>query len=128
MKTVCHLSLSLVPEESDIEPLYDILVDPLRFRAFELDKCIDGKVGDGEKVRIYISVKYIKGLEFQGAFLVDIDKLQRNNPNLVDKYLYVGLTRAAEFLGITYNGRFPSRLRAVRDEFHTSGWNDYISV
>ena len=116
-----------VPEESDIGPLYDILVDPLRFRAFELDKCIDGKVGDGEKVRIF-SVKYIKGLEFQGAFLVDVDKIQRNNPNLVDKYLYVGLTRAAEFLGITYNGRFPSRLSAVQEEFHTSDWNDYISV
>ena len=116
-----------VPEESDIEPLYDTLVDPLSFRAFELDKCIDGKFGDGEKVRIF-SVKYIKGLEFQGAFLVDVDKIQRNNPNLVDKYLYVGLTRAAEFLGITYNGRFPSRLRAVQEEFHTSDWNEYISV
>lgn len=116
-----------VPEESDIEPLYDILVEPLNSRAFELDKCIDGKFGDGEKVRIF-SVKYIKGLEFQGAFLVDVDKIQRNNPNLVDKYLYVGLTRAAEFLGITYNGRFPSRLSAVQEEFHTSDWNDYISV
>ena len=116
-----------VPEESDIEPLYDTLVDPLNFRAFELDKCIDGKFGDGEKVRIF-SIKYIKGLEFQGAFLVDVDKIQRNNPSLVDKYLYVGLTRAAEFLGITYNGRFPSRLRAVQEEFHTSDWNDYIST
>ena len=116
-----------VPEESDIAPLYDTLVDPLNSRAFELDQCIDGKVGDGEKVRIF-SVKYIKGLEFQGAFLVDVDKIQRNSPDLVDKYLYVGLTRAAEFLGITYNGRFPSRLRAVRDQFHTSDWNDYISV
>ena len=116
-----------VPEESDIVPLYDILVEPLRFRAFELDKCIDGKFGDGEKVRIF-SIKYIKGLEFQGAFLVDVDKIQRNNPNLVDKYLYVGLTRAAEFLGITYNGRFPSRLRVVQDEFHTSDWNEYISI
>ncbi len=115
-----------VPEESDIGPLYDTLVDPLSFRGFELDKCIDGKFGDGETVRIF-SVKYIKGLEFQGVFLVDVDKLQRNNPNLVDKYLYVGLTRAAEFLGITYNGRFPSRLREVQEEFHTSGWNDYIS-
>ena len=115
-----------VPEESDIEPLYDTLVDPLISSGFELDKCIDGKVGDGEKVRIF-SVKYIKGLEFQGAFLVDVDKIQRNSPNLVDKYLYVGLTRAAEFLGITYNGRFPSRLRVVQDEFHTSDWNDYIS-
>ena len=114
-----------VPEESDIEPLYDTLVYPLNDRAFELDKCIDGKVGDGEKVRIF-SVKYIKGLEFQGAFLVDVDKIQRNTPNLVDKYLYVSLTRAAEFLGITYNGRFPSRLRVVQDEFHTSDWNDYI--
>ena len=42
--------------------------------------------------------------------------------------LVIGLTRAAEFLGITYNGRFPSRLRAVQEEFHTSDWNDYISV
>ena len=112
-----------VPEESDIEPLYDTLVAPLNSRAFELDKCIDGKVGDGEKIRIF-SVKYIKGLEFQGAFLVDVDEIQRD---LIDKYLYVGLTRAAEFLGITYNERFPSRLRVVQDEFHTSDWNDYIS-
>ena len=37
-------------------------------------------------------IQYIKGLEFEAVFFVGVDQLAANQPELFDKYLYVGTT------------------------------------
>jgi len=65
-------------------------------------------VGQDNDVRVF-DVQHIKGLEFEAVFFVDVDELAERLPTLFDRYLYVGATRAATYLGLTCAGR-PSRL------------------
>ena len=80
-------------------------------------------MGTEARVRIF-DIRYIKGLEFEAVFFVSIDEIARQEPHLVDKYLYVGLTRARSFLGITYSQDFPQSLACVRARFQTGDWRE----
>jgi DNA helicase IV len=72
-------------------------------------------------VRVF-DVQHIKGLEFEAVFFVDVDKLALERPDLFDKYLYVGATRAATYLGLTVSGpMLPDKLAPLADAF-TSDW------
>lgn len=63
--------------------------------------CPDGQVmGQGNDVRVF-EVEHIKGLEFEAVFFVDVDRLEAGGPDLFRRYLYVGATRAATYLGMT---------------------------
>lgn len=115
-----------VPEESDIESAYETISEKLNEFSIGVDKCEKGKVlGKGSKVRIF-SVEYIKGLEFEGVFFFGIDKIYNKNPDLIDKYLYVGLTRATTFLGVTYSTKFPEKVNFIEDDFKDSTWKEFI--
>jgi hypothetical protein len=58
------------------------------------------------------------GLEFEAVFFVGVDDLARAHPDLFDKYLYVGATRAATYLGLTSSGQsLPPALEALKDDF-----------
>jgi hypothetical protein len=113
----------IVPEESDIRDLYEQVEPSLDHHSIPVEMCADGKVGDGSRVRIF-SVDYIKGLEFEAAFLIDVDRLERLRPGLASRYLYVALTRAARFLGVTYASRLPTKLSGISDAFEEGGWAD----
>jgi superfamily I DNA/RNA helicase len=90
--------------------------------AIEVRGCPRGEIlGSDGKVRIF-SVKYIKGLEFEGVFFVGIDKIAERHPEVVDKYLYVGLTRAASFLAVTASESFPASIREVQPYFDVGTW------
>lgn len=60
-------------------------------------------------------MEHIKGLEFEAVFFVDIDKLAQSYPETYEKYLYVGVTRAATYLGMTCSTTLPSLLEPLRD-------------
>lgn len=114
----------LTPTEADIGPLARLLKGSL-LEAFGIDveECPQGRVlGSQANVRIF-SVQYIKGLEFESVFFVGIDRMAAANPGLVDRFLYVGLTRARSFLAVTYTGRFPMALRHVERVFATDDWS-----
>lgn len=64
-------------------------------------------------------------MEFEGVFLVDIDKIETERPDLVDKFLYVAITRAALFLGVTTRSRLPHCLLSVEEAFEKGTWADY---
>ena len=68
------------------------------------------------------NVKHIKGLEFEAVFFIGIDRLAEIQPNLYDKYLYVGTTRAATYLGITCEQEFPSSMAELQELFQENGW------
>jgi DNA helicase IV len=68
-------------------------------------------------VRIF-DVQHIKGLEFEAVFFIGVDELAARHPNLFDKYLYVGATRAATYLGITCDRpELPERIRPLQNAF-----------
>jgi DNA helicase IV len=71
-------------------------------------------------VRVF-DVQHIKGLEFEAVFFVGIDKLAARHPLLFDKYLYVGATRAATYLGLTCASvELPSKIKPLEDSFAAS--------
>jgi hypothetical protein len=79
--------------------------------------CKDGRVvGDAREVRVF-DVQHVKGLEFEAVFFVGIDQLAERLPDLFDRYLYVGITRAATYLGVTSEGLLPTRLEFARHHF-----------
>ena len=93
-----------VPSESDVNETAAIIND---FQELvELDiKCVpcnQGQaLGDSNSLRVF-SIDYIKGLEFEAVFFLNIDKvLETRGRRIGLRLIYVGLSRAAFYLGIT---------------------------
>ncbi|MBA6411766.1 ATP-binding domain-containing protein [Parahaliea sp. F7430] len=79
--------------------------------------CEEGKaLGEGTDVRVF-DIQHIKGLEFEAVFFVGIDELAMQKPELFDRFLYVGATRAATYLGLVCNEVLPERLEPLRSTF-----------
>lgn len=115
-----------VSDDSEINSYYEIIYEKLADNNIEVDKCLEGRIlGADTKVRIF-SVEYIKGLEFESVFFVDMNSIYKKQPELIDKYLYVGLTRAGSFLGVTYEDSFPEPLQFINDIFKESDWSSLI--
>ena len=73
--------------------------------------------GDQKARSRVFDVKHIKGLEFEAVFFVGVDLLVTSRPDLFDKYLYVGATRAATYLGLTCENRLPPDLEQLNLSF-----------
>jgi len=114
-----------VPEENDIDFAYEAIQEQLNEISIDVEKCKEGKFGEGSKVRIF-SVEYIKGLEFEGVFFINVDEMQEKSDDLLDKYLYVGLTRATTFLGITHKSKFPEKIKFIENSFSDGNWSEFI--
>lgn len=85
--------------------------------------CLQGKVlGDKRSVRIF-SVEYIKGLEFAAVLFWDLDRLSGQSEELLNKYIYVGLSRANLFLGVTLEKDFSDDLAYLKEHFKEGGWD-----
>lgn len=112
-----------VADDTLIDPLGDLITESLADNSFEVERCKGGKIlSNSSKIRIF-SIEYIKGLEFEAVFYINIDEIFNLHPNLIDKYLYVGLTRAGSFLGITYTHEFPKPLECIKGLLEESDWN-----
>ena len=84
--------------------------------------CEEGKsLGDGTDVRVF-DIQHIKGLEFEAVFFVDLDALEADFPELFERYLYVGATRAATYLGLICRQQLPTALKPLQHLFVDS-WN-----
>lgn len=87
--------------------------------------CKNGQIlGDKNTVRVF-SLEYIKGLEFEAVFFHKIeDVFNEGNQDLVLKNLYVGLSRASFYLGITSIGHV-EELEFLNEYFDTKNtkWN-----
>lgn len=88
--------------------------------------CHEGKmIGTDAGVRVF-DIQHIKGMEFEAAFFVGVDDLLERLPDLYSKFLYVGATRAATFLGFT------CRSESCPEEFEDlaalmcEGWNTTV--
>lgn len=112
----------LVKEELDVVPMAKKLTEYLEEFNLKAIACSQGQsVGSAHDVRV-CSIEYIKGLEFEAVFFVGIDELIQRYPDLYQKFLYVGSTRAANYLGLTCTDELPSELEELRPYFGEN-WN-----
>lgn len=112
----------LVNSESEVMPLADAIDKALKQFNIRCVGCKDGAVkGQDSDVRVF-DIKHIKGLEFEAVFFVNVDELAARSQDLFEKYLYVGTTRAAVYLGLTCSGpKLPTRIAQLRSSF-VEGW------
>lgn len=106
-----------VNSEAEVEPIALALNEALAEQNIQVVACREGQaVGQESNVRVF-DVQHIKGLEFEAAFFVGIDQLAALRPELFDKFIYVGATRAAQYLGMTCAGTLPAPLEPLRRHF-----------
>lgn len=111
-----------VNSEDDVVPLAEHLDKKLIENNLRVVACSKGQiVGQDSDIRVF-DIQHIKGLEFEAVFFVDVDGLAQKYPSLFDKYIYVGATRAATYLGLTCSQRLPSGLEPLRPQF-ASNWS-----
>lgn len=110
-----------VEREADVQPVADALNASLADENTKVVACPRGQVvGQDNDVRVF-DVQHIKGLEFEAVFFIGIDRLATLHPSLFDKYLYVGTTRAATYLGVTCDEELPAAISTLRPMF-VSDW------
>jgi UvrD-like helicase C-terminal domain len=111
-----------VDGDEHIEPLVAATHGLLAARHIEIVGCKEGRdIGDASEVRVF-DIHHIKGLEFEAVFFIGIDRLAESVPGLFLRFLYVGVTRAATYLGLTCEGSLPKELEPVRSHFADQGW------
>lgn len=114
-----------VNTEEDVAPIAEALNDALTEHNIQVMACREGQaVGQDSNVRVF-DIQHIKGLEFEAVFFVGIDQLATLHPALFDKYLYVGTTRAATYLGVTCVGALPTAIESLRNHFGQGWQQDY---
>lgn len=113
-----HPSIAVfVNSETDVEPTAKALETLLVEHNIPVMACRDGQaVGQESSVRVF-DIQHIKGLEFEAVFFLEVDRLSKLQPELFDKYIYVGTTRAAAYLGLTCEDTLPAQLASIRHHF-----------
>lgn len=110
----------LVNGEDEVSDITNALDTPLADQNIQVTPCTNGKApGSDGSVRV-VNVQHIKGLEFEAVFFVGIDRLAKRHPDLFDKFLYVGATRAAVYLGMTCEGDLPPAMTGLEELFAES--------
>ncbi len=128
----------LVPNESEVEPFSRRLREELFDASIDVEASMKGQnLGTAAKVRVFC-VDHIKGLEFESVFFCGIDRMAEHQADLIDKFVYVGLSRARSFLGMTFRSAFPEKLEVIRDqltfenrffaESRLKSWRSYIDA
>lgn len=106
-----------VNSESEVSPVAEALNQALGEHNIQVVACREGQaVGQESSVRVF-DIQHIKGLEFEAVFFVEVDQLASLQPALFEKYLYVGTTRAATYLGVTCQGSLPPAIEGLRSHF-----------
>lgn len=113
----------LVPNEEYVSWITRGIEEELNEQtSVRVQACHEGQtIGDGRAIRVF-DIKHIKGLEFEAAFFVSFDKLATLYPEMIGNYLYVGSTRAAQFLGVTCEGEMPQPYKKILHELFTDSW------
>ena len=107
----------LVNAEDEVQPIADALNATLEDSNIRVVACPKGQVmGQDNDVRVF-DIQHIKGLEFEAVFFIGIDRLAADQPELFDKYLYVGTTRAATYLGLTCDVALPPAMSVLKPHF-----------
>lgn len=108
--------------DEDIAPLVSALSPILEAHNVAVRECRGGRdVGNENEIRVF-AAKYIKGLEFEAVFFVGVDRIHNAYADLFAQMLYVGVTRATRYLGITCEGALPESLEPLRGDLQDGSW------
>ncbi len=114
-----------VADKNDAANLESLLIEDGRLdnNGIEVKDCSSGdNLSDQDIVRIFPLDK-VKGMEFEVVFFHNIDKVKASK--LISHYLYVGLSRATFFMGITTSSTDVDTLKDIIDKFDTTGtWGE----
>lgn len=111
----------LVNAEEEVRPMAERLTTFLEAVNLKAVACEEGKaLGEGADVRVF-DIQHIKGLEFEAVFFAGVDRLAEQKPELFDRYLYVGATRAATYLGMVCYKGVPVKIKPLVPAF-VSRW------
>jgi len=111
-----------VEREDRIDPLVASVRPKLAQHNVRIVGCRDGRdIGNRAEVRVF-DIRHIKGLEFEAVFFVGADLLACGLPDLFQQFMFVGITRAATFLGVTCEQSLPGILEKVRPLFSDGTW------
>ena len=112
-----------VNSEEEVETITKSLNKTMMEKNIQVKGYPNGQgIGQDGDIRVF-NIKHIKGLEFEAVFFINIDRLAKEKPLLFDKYLYVGITRATTYLGISCEELLPTQIEHTRNMF-TSEWLD----
>ena len=89
--------------------------------------CSAGSVGQANTLRIF-PLDLIKGLEFDGVFIWEADQLDQGDADQLDlqRLVYVAISRASIFLGLSYVAQFPTTLTSVQELFAETDWQSQV--
>ena len=91
----------------DLNP--DLVIQDIKMPGYTGIEVINGSEGNvlanKNNIRVY-PIDVVKGMEFDVVFFHNIDKVSAD-PDLVKRFIYVGVSRAAFFLGVTMNKEMP---------------------
>lgn len=116
-----------VNSEVKVAPIAEALNTALAEHNIQVIACPQGQVmGQDNDVRVF-DIQHIKGLEFEAVFFIAVDRLAALHPDLFDKYLYVGTTRAAIYLGVTCEEALPPDIDSLRTRF-VADWGTTLTA
>lgn len=113
-----------VDDAALVEPLALAVRERLKPHNISVMGYKDGLVvGDEREVRVF-DIRHVKGMEFEAVFFVGVDDMASRIPELFHRFVYVGITRAATYLGLTCRQILPKSLAPLRSHFSTGRWSD----
>lgn len=96
----------------------------LEAAGIDVKVCSDNTL-EGEKTLRIFPIDQVKGMEFEAVFFYDIDDIE--STSLINKYLYVGLSRASMYLAVTSNGRSKKISKMLKKYFNAdSTWDKVL--
>lgn len=111
-----------VSSEDEARKLYDSIVEigSLEENAIKVLNCSNGlSMSDTDAVRIF-PLDQVKGMEFEAVFFHNIDALK----DMANNYLYVGLSRATFYMGVTSNCLNSEDLIELKSHFTQGDWKN----
>ena len=114
-----------VADKQDAADLEALLKDDGRLEnnGIDVKDCSSGDNLSAQDMLRIFPLNKVKGMEFEVVFFHNIDKVKASK--LISRYLYVGLSRATFFMGVTATSTDIDILPEIIDEFDTTGtWGE----
>lgn len=114
-----------VADKQDAADLESLLKDDGRLEnnGIDVKDCSSGDNLSAQDMLRIFPLDKVKGMEFEVVFFHNIDRVKASK--LISRYLYVGLSRATFFMGVTATSTDIDILPEIIDEFDTTGtWGE----
>ena len=104
-----------VSSPEQIQKLREDMYEELENEGLEVIDCSNGLIEARKDTIRLFPIDMVKGMEFEVVFFHDIQNI--TNTLLIDKYLYIGLSRASFYMGVTSNKQVDSDTESVKKLF-----------